>query len=176
MAVSMGFVHSILDFLHIRHLQPTHICDSLRGSLAKPSVLLPSSSSFSVIFLVRRKIEADEQQQIAAQYAHTRKRREFFTSAFSSCRKRGKVGAAEVGVGSEVDKAEVDDKLSDLKNCDPFLPPYSDASGSLKVIPVHYHVDSQVESYGDPGDGGQPDELSVAQESGCAVMIGVEEG
>ena len=37
-------------------------------------------------------------------------------------------------------------------------------------------MDGEVESDGDPGDGGVADELGVAEEGGGAVVVGVEEG
>ena len=88
----------------------------------------------------------------------------------------GEVGAGEVGVGRKVDKADVDDELDDLEAGDPFLPPDANAAGGLEVVPVHDDVHEEVEGDGDPGDGGQADELGVAEEGCCAVVIGVKEG
>ena len=140
----MGFVHGILNLLQIRDFHPTHVDRSASRSFAKSPALLPSSSTFRVIFLISGEIEADEQQQIAAQYTHTRKRCEFFTGAFPSCGERREVGTAEVCVGGEVDEAEINDKLHDLEDCDPFFPPYPNAAGGLEVVPIHYDVDGQV--------------------------------
>jgi hypothetical protein len=56
------------------------------------------------------------------------------------------------------------------------FPPDADASRGLEVVPVHDDVDGEVEDDRDPGDGGMAKELGVAEESGCAVVVGVEEG
>jgi hypothetical protein len=71
---------------------------------------------------------------------------------------------------------QVDDELDDLETGDPLLPPDADAACALEVVPVHDDVDHEVERDGDPGDGGEADELGVAQESGRAVVVAVEEG
>ena len=82
----------------------------------------------------------------------------------------------EVGVGSEVDEAEIDDELDDLKHRDVFFPPDADSARRLEVVPVHDYVYREVEGDGHPGDGGVAEELGVAEERGCAVVVGVEEG
>ena len=140
----VGFVHGIFNALQIRHFHPTHVNRSASGSFAESPALLSPASSFRVFFLIGREVEADEQQQVAAQYTHTRKGGEFLPSAFPSRGKRREVGAAEVCVGGEVDEAEIDDELNNLEDCDPFFPPYANASGGLEVVPVHYDVDGQV--------------------------------
>jgi hypothetical protein len=71
---------------------------------------------------------------------------------------------------------EINDELDDLETGDPLLPPDADATGALEVVPVHDDVDHQVEGDRDPGDGGEADELGVAEESGGAVVVAVEEG
>jgi hypothetical protein len=65
--------------------------------------------------------------------------------------------------------------LGDLANGDVLLPPDADASRTLEVVPVHDNVDSQVERDDGPRDGCVPDELGVAEESGRAMVVGVEE-
>ena len=82
----------------------------------------------------------------------------------------------EVRVGGEVDEAEIDDELEDLEHGNVFLPPDAHSAGGLEVVPVHDDVDSEVESDRYPGDGGDADELGVAEECGGAVVVGVEEG
>ena len=37
-------------------------------------------------------------------------------------------------------------------------------------------MDGEIEGDGDPGDGGVAEELGIAEESGGAVVVGVEEG
>jgi hypothetical protein len=44
---------------------------------------------------------------------------------------------------------EIEDELGDLANRDVLLPPDADAARALEVVPVHDHMDSQVE--GDDG-------------------------
>ena len=169
-------MHGILNTLQIRHFHPTHINRSPRRSLAKSPALLSSPSSFSIILLVGREIKTDEQQQIAAQYTHTRKGREFLPGAFSSCWERREVGAAEVCVGGEVNEAEIDDELNDLEDCDPFFPPYANASGSLEVVPVHYYMDGKIQGDWYPRDRGESNQLGIAEEGRSTVVVGVEEG
>ena len=48
---------------------------------------------------------------------------------------------------------EIDNELKDLKPCDPFFPPDADPAGALEVVPLHEHVDEQVQSDGYPGYG-----------------------
>ena len=52
---------------------------------------------------------------------------------------------------------KIDDKLGDLEPGDPLLPPNSDASSALKVVPVHDDVDEQIESDRYPGNWSQSD-------------------
>lgn len=66
--------------------------------------------------------------------------------------------------------------MDDLQAGDPFFPPDADAPGGLEVVPVHHDVDEEVEGDGHPGDGGEADELGVAEEGGGAVVVGVQEG
>ena len=40
---------------------------------------------------------------------------------------------------------ESNNELHDLQTGDPFLPPDSDSSRALEIVPVHDHVDKQVE-------------------------------
>ena len=71
---------------------------------------------------------------------------------------------------------EIDDELDNLELRDPLLPPDTDATGGLEVVPVHDNVNGQVQGDGDPRDGGRAEELSVAEEGGGAVMVAVKEG
>ena len=71
---------------------------------------------------------------------------------------------------------EIDDELDDLETSDPLLPPDADTSGALEVVPVHDDVDSQVQVNDNPGNRGVTDQLSVAQNSGGAVVVAVQEG
>lgn len=43
-------------------------------------------------------------------------------------------------------RTEIQDELYDLQAGDPLLPPDSNSSSALKVIPVHDYMDSEVES------------------------------
>lgn len=63
-----------------------------------------------------------------------------------------------------------------LEPGDPFLPPDAHAARGLKVVPVHDYVDGEIEGDGDPGDGSQPNELGIAEQSSSPVMIGMKEG
>ena len=74
------------------------------------------------------------------------------------------------------DLTEINNKLDDLETGDPLLPPDADATCALEVVPVHDNVDHEVERDGNPGDGSEANELGVAEESGCAMVVAVEEG
>jgi hypothetical protein len=65
--------------------------------------------------------------------------------------------------------------LGDLETCDPFLPPNADASGALEVVPIHDDMDHEVEGNGNPGNGGQAYQLSIAKEGSGAMMVSVKE-
>jgi hypothetical protein len=73
-------------------------------------------------------------------------------------------------------RTEINDELDNLKTSDPLLPPDLDATGALEVVPVHDDVDHEVERDNNPRDRGRSDQLSVAEESGGAVVVAVEEG
>ena len=63
-----------------------------------------------------------------------------------------------------------------MEHGDVFLPPDTDATRRLEVVPIHDDMDEEVEGDGHPGDGGDTDELGVAEEGRGAVVVGVEEG
>lgn len=72
-------------------------------------------------------------------------------------------------------RTKVDDELNDLQTSNPFLPPAADATGALEVVPVHDHVDQQVQRDDNPRHSGATEELGVAQNSGSAMVVAVEE-
>ena len=153
-------------FLHVRHLLVLHLDQRAR----RPTPPFPHR------LLVRARVEPNEQHQITRQNAHPGERRELLTGTNARRRQPRVVFGGEVGVGGEVDEAQVDDELDDLQHGDVFFPPDADAAGGLEVVPVHDDVDGEVEADDDPGDGGVADELGVAEEGGGAVVVGVEEG
>lgn len=71
---------------------------------------------------------------------------------------------------------QIDDELHNLQTSDVLLPPDADAAGALEVVPVHNHMDQQVDGDGHPLHRRQADQLSVAEESGGTVVVGVKEG
>lgn len=144
-------------------------------SILKRSRSLATSSLLSVL-LIGSDIERDEKEEVRAEDTHASERSELLTSALAGVWHVWEVGAGEVGVRGEVDEAEIDNELDDLKAGDPLLPPDADAARGLEVVPVHDDVDHQVEGDWNPGDGGETDELGVAEESGGSVVVGVEEG
>ena len=127
-------------------------------------------------FLVGGDVESDEENEVAGQDAHAGERSELLAGADAGAREPGEVAGGEVGVGGEVDEAEVDDELGDLEDGDVLLPPDADATRGLEVVPVHDDVDGKVEGDDNPGDGGVAEELGVAKKSGGTVVVGVEEG
>nr|POE65624.1 transcription factor tau subunit sfc1 [Quercus suber] len=120
--------------------------------------------------------ETDEKEQVARQDAHTCESGEFLTSAHATGRKPGEVAGCEVSVGREVDEAEINDELDDLHHGDVLLPPNTDATCGLEVIPVHDDVHGQIQGDGNPRDGGQTKELGVAEEGRRTMVVGVEKG
>jgi hypothetical protein len=71
---------------------------------------------------------------------------------------------------------KIEDELGDLADCDVLLPPDADAARALEVVPVHDNVDSQVQGDDGPRNRGVADELRVAEHSGRAMVVSVEEG
>lgn len=50
----------------------------------------------------------------------------------------------------QMKRTKIDDKLKYLQACNPLFPPDANASGGLKVVPVHDDVDEEVEGDWDP--------------------------
>ena len=125
--------------------------------------------------LVGGDVESNEEDEVAGQDAHASERSELLAGADAGAWEPGEVAGGEVGVGGEVDEAEVDDELGDLEDGDVLLPPDADATRGLEVVPVHDDVNGEVEGDDDPGDGGVAEELGVAEKSGGTVVVGVEE-
>lgn len=48
---------------------------------------------------------------------------------------------------------EIDDELNDLETSDPLLPPDTNTTSALEIVPVHHDVNTQVEGNRDPGNG-----------------------
>ncbi len=124
--------------MRIRHLEPTHPDHRLRRRLGHPP-LLPAPPSTRLL-LIRRKVETDKEQEIATQDAHAGEGGKLLAGAAAVIGEVREVGAGEVGVGCEVDEAEVDDELDDLQAGNPFFPPDPDAPRGLEVVPVHHDV------------------------------------
>lgn len=70
---------------------------------------------------------------------------------------------------------KIDDELDNLKNGNVLLPPDADTASTLEVVPVHHNMDGQVEGDRNPRNRCQSNQLSPAQQSGGAVVVGVEE-
>jgi len=152
------------------------ICRVRQRSLAHAAERLTGGRALLVLAAVRGGVEREEEQQVGAENADTGNSGKFLASALAHVREPGPVGRGEVGPRGEVDEAEVDDELEDLEAGDPLLPPDADAARALEVVPVHDHVDGQVEGDGHPGDRGRPDQLGVTEEGGGAMVVAVEEG
>jgi hypothetical protein len=163
---SLATAESPLDLLGSRERLVLHF-DQSTGS---------ASTALLHRLLVGGNIEADEQDQVAGQDAHSGECSELLAGADAGAREPREVAGGEVGVRGEVDEAEVDNELGDLEDGDVLLPPDADAAGGLEVVPVHDNVDREVKGDDDPGDGGVAEELGVAEEGGGTVVVGVEEG
>jgi len=71
---------------------------------------------------------------------------------------------------------EIEHELSDLHDGDVLLPPNANATCALEIIPVHDDMDTKVQGDGHPGDSSMTDELGIAEKSGCAMVISMQEG
>lgn len=71
---------------------------------------------------------------------------------------------------------KINDELNDLKASDPLLPPAANATCTLEVVPVHDHMNSQVQGDHNPRHGGTAEELGVAEDSCSAMVVAVKEG
>lgn len=79
-------------------------------------------------------------------------------------------------IGGEGKRTKVENELDDLHYGDVLLPPDLDAPRALEIVPVHDNMHHQIECDHRPGNGGMTNKLGVAEESGRAMVVGVEEG
>ena len=107
-------VDRVLDSLYIRHLRLRHMDRSPRSRLTESPTLLPPTPSLRIILFVSSEIEANEEQQVRAQYSHARERRKFLPGTLPKRREAREVGGREVGVRGEIDESEIDNELNDL--------------------------------------------------------------
>ena len=134
-----------------------------------------SWSSLGTSLLVGSNIEQDEENQVRAQNDTTRNSSKLLTGALPCIGSPWVVCACKVSVTGKVDDKQVDDELKNLKDGDLFLPWDTNTGGSATVVAVHQDVDCQVEGDGNPGYGGQADQLGITQKSCGAMVISVEE-
>lgn len=71
---------------------------------------------------------------------------------------------------------EINNELDDLEPSDPLLPPNTNATRALEVVPVHENVYRQVQGDDNPGHRGTAEQLRVAQDSSGAMVVAVKEG
>jgi hypothetical protein len=128
------------------------------------------------LLLVGGKVEGDEEDEVRADGNDTGESSKLLARALASIGHPLEVGRGEVGVRGEVDESEIDDELDDLETGNPLLPPNTDTTSALEVVPVHDDVNEEVQDDGDPRDGGGTDELGVAEEGGSTMVVAVEEG
>lgn len=125
--------------------------------------------------LVGRKVKGDEENKVAGKNTASGKGGKFLASTLAVAGHPWEISGGEVSVRGEVYEAKIDDKLSDLKTSDPLLPPDLDTAGRLEVVPVHDNVDSEVKSDGNPRNSGVSNQLGIAEEGSCTMVIAVEE-
>lgn len=139
------------NHINSRYLLVLHL-DQRRGSPA---------AALGHRLLVGRKVEGEEEEEVRRDDADAGDGGELLAFAFAHVGDVGPVGAGEVGPGREVDEAwnvlvgiwgmgrekrtEIEDELCDLADGDVLLPPDADAARTLEVVPVHDHVNSQVQ-------------------------------
>jgi hypothetical protein len=146
-----------------------------KRSLRHAAEALSAARGLSLL-LVGGEVEGDEEDKVRADGDDTRESSKLLTRALASVRHPGEVGRGEVGVRGEVDEAKINDELDDLETGNPLLPPDTDTTSALEVVPVHNDVNEEVQDDGNPRDGGGADELGVAEESGSTMVVAVEEG
>lgn len=78
-------------------------------------------------------------------------------------------------ISSKVNKAKIKNELDDLETGDPFFPPNTDTEGGKEVIPVHHHMDTQVQADWHPQNRGGSNKLGVAKQSSSTMVVSVEE-
>jgi len=66
--------------------------------------------------------------------------------------------------------------LDDLHDGDVLLPPDANATRGLEVVPVHDHVNGQVQGDWNPRDGGVAEKLGVGKKGSSTVVVSVKEG
>lgn len=113
----------------------------LHGDQCVSAGVSPWSSCLGLL-LVGSEVERDEEEEVGAENEHTGDSCEFLASASTGIWHPWEVDACEVSVGGEVDEGEIDDKLGDLHNGDVLLPPDSDATRRLEVVPGFCQHDS----------------------------------
>lgn len=154
-----------LSLAHSGYLLILHLHQSACGPAAP----------FRNWLLVGSKIEGDEEQEVGTDDADSSNGGKLFTSTLAGIREPIPVGGGEVGPRSEVDETKIEHKLDDLHDGDVFLPPDADAARALEVVPVHDNMNHQVQGNDDPRNRSVADQLGVAEESSCAMVIGMQE-
>lgn len=109
-----------------------------------------TGSTLLLGLVVGGNVEEDEEDEVGAENGHTGESGELFTGADTLVGHPWEVTAGEVGVGSEVNEAEVNDELENLHDGDVLLPPDADTARRLEVVPVHDDMDHEVESDWNP--------------------------
>lgn len=71
---------------------------------------------------------------------------------------------------------EIDDELNNLETGDPLLPPDTDTTGTLEVVPVHDDVHQEVDINDNPLNRSQANKLGIAEKRGGTVVVGMKEG
>jgi hypothetical protein len=143
-------------------------------SLGHAAERLASTRRLSLL-LVRGEVEQDEENQVGADDNNSSQGSELLSGALAIAGHPREVCRNEVSVGCKVDEADVDDELDDLQTCDPLFPPDANTPSALEIVPVHDNMDHQVQSDGDPGHRGVANQLAVAQNGRCTVVVAVEE-
>ena len=69
----------------------------------------------------------------------------------------------------------VNHELQDLKTGYPLLPPNANAARTLEIVPIHDHVDQQVDVNNHPLHGRRTDQLRVAEQSSGSMVVRVKE-
>jgi len=87
-------------------------------------------------------IEGYEEEKVRGENANSGNGSELLAGALATVWEPVPVSGGEVSPGCEVDEAEVNDELDDLHDGDVALPPDTDATRALEVVPVHDDVNA----------------------------------
>lgn len=110
------------------------------GSTGHPTALL----------LVDVGVEGHKEEQVGGEQSAPVNGSKLLAGARAHIGQVGRIGGCKVGVGGKVDKAQINDKLDDLRARHPLLPPHAYSAGGEEIVPVHDDMHGKIERDGHP--------------------------